>query len=408
MLYLKRAALISAIIAAISPHANSTPRIIGGSGTTAPSWMVAIGENVNGTWFNYCGGTLIDREWVVTAAHCVENPQVGKMEVAIGVTDLSKSHQRTSIDQVLMNTEYLVNRLKSLGFDIPTFEKDIALLHLATPTANAPITVAPLNTKDTWVGPTQLRTYGYGGINPQATIDSPVLQTIDLPYQGDRDRWYGDTTLSHIFAGQTVMQDSCKGDSGGPLVYMGQLVGITSYGAFPCASGAAGGYTYAPALAHWINEQKHNITITSLRGLNVPANQSRWAEYRLVNRTMFSATLSDLVTTAPGIANNCNVELKPGQDCTIRVRFDGKYAVDSIRAEIISMKSTIAGRASTLEAALIGITTKEEPAPIPEPTPQPAQPSQPTTTSGSGGGGGGSIGLAALLLIPIAWLRRRR
>ncbi|MFE8730270.1 trypsin-like serine protease, partial [Aeromonas hydrophila] len=98
----------------------------------------------------------MDREWVVTAAHCVENPQVGKMEVAIGVTDLSKSHQRTSIDQVLMNTEYLVNRLKSLGFDIPTFEQDIALLHLATPTANAPITLAPLNTKDTWVGPTQL------------------------------------------------------------------------------------------------------------------------------------------------------------------------------------------------------------------------------------------------------------
>ncbi len=150
------------------------------------------------------------------------------------------------------------------------------------------------------------------------------------------------------------------------------------------------------------------MAVTSLRGLNVPANQSRWAEYRLVNRTMFNATLSDLVTTAPGIANNCNVELKPGQDCTIRVRFDGKYAVDSIRAELISMKSTIAGRASTLEAALIGITTKEEPAPISEPTPQPAQPSQPTTTSGSGGGGGGSIGLATLLLMPIAWLRRRR
>lgn len=44
MLYLKRAALISAIIAAISPHANSTPRIIGGSGTNAPSWWLPLGK----------------------------------------------------------------------------------------------------------------------------------------------------------------------------------------------------------------------------------------------------------------------------------------------------------------------------------------------------------------------------
>ncbi|MBZ6067344.1 S1 family peptidase [Aeromonas schubertii] len=408
----KQSTIALACLAALPAAAGeAAPRIIGGTAVAAPSWMVAVGENVNGKWINYCGGTLIDKEWVVTAAHCVEEPQIGKMEVAIGVSDISKPHTRTAVDQVLMNTEYLINRLKSLGEEIPTFEKDIALLHLATPVTQAPIKVAALGTKDTWTtGTTPLRAYGYGGINPDATLDSPVLQTIELPYQGSKDIWYRDPTLSHIFAGKTVGQDSCKGDSGGPLVYNGELVGITSYGAFPCASGSAGAYTYAPALADWIDEQKSSVTLTSLRGLNVPAKQSRWAEFRLVNRTIVPTTLSDLKTTAPEITNDCMTELKPGQACTIRVRFEGKYTVDTMRPELVSITSTQLGRATVLEAGLIGVTTKEEPVviPVPQPEPQPSPQPAPQPAATSSGGGGGAFGLAGLLLLPLAWLRRRR
>ncbi|WP_043157218.1 S1 family peptidase [Aeromonas diversa] len=406
----KQSAIALACLAALPAAANeATPRIIGGNAVKAPSWMVAVGERVNGEWINYCGGTLIDKEWVVTAAHCVEDAQMGKMEVSIGVSDLTQPHFRPSVDQVLMNTEYLINRLRSLGEEIPTFEKDIALLHLAYPVTQAPIKMAAIGVRDTWsTGSTLLRAYGYGGINPDATLDSPVLQTIELPYQGNRDTWYGDPALSHIFAGNTVGQDSCKGDSGGPLVYGGELVGITSYGAFPCASGIAGGYTYAPALLDWINEQKSSVTMTSLRGLEVPAKQSRWAEYRLVNRTMQPTTLSGLWTTAPDATSDCETELKPGRGCTIRVRFDGNYAVDSMKTEFVSITSTQAGRDTVLEAALVGTTTQEEQVVTPEPTPQPQpQPEpQPVATS-SGGGGGGAFGLAGLLLLPLAWLRRR-
>ncbi|HGY1010530.1 TPA: GlyGly-CTERM sorting domain-containing protein [Aeromonas salmonicida] len=31
-----------------------------------------------------------------------------------------------------------------------------------------------------------------------------------------------------------------------------------------------------------------------------------------------------------------------------------------------------------------------------------------TTTASNGGGGGGAMGLGALLLLPLVWLRRRR
>lgn len=83
-----------------------------------------------------------------------------------------------------------------------------------------------------------------------------------------------------------------------------------------------------------------------------------------------------------------------------------------MRPELVSITSTQLGRATVLEAGLIGVTTKEEPVVIPVPQPQPEpQPSpqpapQPAATSS--GGGGGAFGLAGLLLPPLAWLRRRR
>ncbi|WP_227002166.1 hypothetical protein [Aeromonas schubertii] len=59
----KQSTIALACLAALPAAAGeAAPRIIGGTAVAAPSWMVAVGENVNGKWINYCGGTLIDKE----------------------------------------------------------------------------------------------------------------------------------------------------------------------------------------------------------------------------------------------------------------------------------------------------------------------------------------------------------
>ena len=64
-------------------------RVVNGENAQPHSWPWQISLRVNG--LHICGGSLIDKEWVVTAAHCVQrNPSgytvvVGKLLQRINV-----------------------------------------------------------------------------------------------------------------------------------------------------------------------------------------------------------------------------------------------------------------------------------------------------------------------------------
>lgn len=234
-------------ISATSAYANTPATYIVGGTTvnSAPSWMAALwittGSNVG-----FCSGTLIDSQWIMTAAHCVDvsdsQGHAPTITAVIGQADLTVITSQAVVDSIIIYS----------GYDRSTMYGDIALLHLTTPQYNQTITLPYSNESAYLVTGIQMRVYGWGETEAGVTVANAsainFLQTTTLTYRG-----FDSDFPDHIFAGD-YGKDTCFGDSGSPLLYGGIQYGLTSFGFnTTCATGVPGGYTDVSYYSRWID-----------------------------------------------------------------------------------------------------------------------------------------------------------
>lgn len=226
-------------------HADTiTPKIVGGTTvTTAPSWMAALWVDTGGE-IGFCSGTLIDTQWIMTAAHCVETIGTPVITAQIGQADITEPLNLATVDKIIISSNY----------DSSTMYGDIALLHITTPhyvpTVTLPYSYS--SSSELYEG-MQMRVYGWGEteawVTAEDAVATPYLQTATLTFQG-----FDYNFPDHIFAGD-YGKDTCFGDSGSPLLFDGIQYGITSFGrSETCGTIIPGGYTDVSHYSNWIDD----------------------------------------------------------------------------------------------------------------------------------------------------------
>ena len=258
-------------------HKTSLEHITGGIATRLGDYpyMALLGYLIDGETYYLCGGSILNRKYILTAAHCHSLDQPIRA-VVIGEHTIGKTEpppKTYAVEKVIQHPEWNLAEFYN-GNDIALIRVK-GLIKLFSVDGNSiavPICLPwPSEDIEDIVAEQRLIVTGWGRTSNKKNITDENLEKYQaasgtmirdyLPLIGEDTCKKSSGSVNYsiqICAGAQRGRDSCKGDSGGPMVFREfsgdpyYQVGIVSFGTKTCGIGKPTIATRVTAFLEWI------------------------------------------------------------------------------------------------------------------------------------------------------------
>ena len=208
-------------------------------------WMC----NINSPKKSFCGGSLIAKQWILTAAHC--------QDFVGSIVNLGQFNRSSEED--FIQTRRVVKSIVHEKYSKLSYENDICLLKLDSPVEYTrfvkPVCIADIEYN---LNDIPLTVLGWG-ITEEGVSSQPLMETIT--YSLKKLCFYKINSDAQICCGNLQTNSgACFGDSGGPLMMPvdgGKFIqiGIVSYGGTDCTVENQSIFTKISFYFNWIKSK---------------------------------------------------------------------------------------------------------------------------------------------------------
>ncbi|XP_038046866.1 complement C2-like [Patiria miniata] len=280
-------------------HQQPSSRIVGGDNAKSGEWPWQVAlfcEDVTGSDGYvprfFCGGSLIARNWVLTAAHCFRDNHCPWSDIRVytGIINKSKRKLQNVNPSLVYNLDGEDALIRHGEYNDHNLDNDIALLRLSRNATFSP-SVRPVcmpqpTMQDSTIYAQRGDAFVTGwGSNQTCNIDSECrrhdsskyLKQLAVPMRTNKEcreslklnytKKYSEFNYKHDLAFcagyEEGNQDACKGDSGGPVMRQMTVadgskrwvqIGIVSWGEGCAQKGRYGIYTRLSAYKDWVQD----------------------------------------------------------------------------------------------------------------------------------------------------------
>lgn len=237
-------------------------RIVGGTEVN-PIGRYPFMVSLQSEWGHFCGASLIDKEWLLSAAHC----QGSATHVVIGGHNLYDDSHETEIIEVdfeIIHPEYS-------GY---TLQNDVMLIKLKGISNYTPVVLDNGNDPSLTQHNADVTAIGWGTTSSGGQGSANLLEaTMDVVSNTNCENQYGSGSITNdMLCAARDGKDSCQGDSGGPLIMKGSdslsdvQVGVVSWGIGCADPNYPGVYARISHFYDWIiaNQNTFAPTISAL------------------------------------------------------------------------------------------------------------------------------------------------